>query len=57
MKKIQERNNHLKLIYNTQYTFIPSINKNTKKIINNKNNNINNLYYYKHKKTKENNIL
>jgi len=55
IKKIQEKNNHLKLIYNTQYTFIPCINKNTKKIINNKNNNINNLYYYKQKKTKENN--
>ena len=55
MKKIQERNNHLKLIYNTKYTFIPCINKNTRKIINNKNNIINNLYNYKQKKSKENN--
>ena len=57
MKKMKEKNNHLKLIYNTQYTFIPCINKNTKKIINNKNKNINNLYYYKQKKSnkKENN--
>jgi len=54
MKKSEERNNHLKLIYNTQYTFIPCINKNTRKIINNKNNNINNLFYYKQKKSNKN---
>ena len=58
VKKIQERNNHLKLIYNTQYTFIPSINKNTRKIINNKYNIINNNLSYDEKilnKKKNNN--
>ena len=49
VKKIEDKNNHLFLMYNTQYSFIPSINKNNKYKINNKESN----YIIRKKERKE----
>ena len=59
VNKIKEKNNHLSLMYNTQYSFIPTINKSNsftyKKITNNKNN-YGNSQKREKKVKKENNI-
>ena len=56
MKKKEDKNNHLFLMYNTQYSFIPSINKNKNINYNSSSNNNNNINNSKTKEKKENSI-
>ena len=56
MKKIEDKNNHLFLMYNTQYSFIPSINKNKNINYKSSSNNKNNINNSKTKEKKENSI-
>ena len=56
VKKMKEKNNNLFLMYNTQYSFIPTINKNINYKRNNSNNNKINNYINKSKKKDRNKI-